>query len=171
MKLNFKPMYDFKKEEEILKKVEKDLNVENWVKYSFYIDNPDHTRRILYFYDIPVPMFERWLWVIRWRRSKLICQYPRKTIKTDYHRYDKNTGLETGYKSQLGELVSIKCRIIKIENAMKEYISYWLVNNLFFDEETDELLVKARNMLKGLNLKTEMLRQEIMQETEKLKNN
>lgn len=51
------------------------------------------------------------------------------------------------FDSCLRKLISAKAKVSKAEKMMREYIEYNRQNNLFFDENTDEELVKFREKL------------------------
>lgn len=52
----------------------------------------------------------------------------------------------------LSKLISAKAQITKAERTMNEYIEHNRQNNLFFDEESDEELVKFREKLERKKL-------------------
>ena len=88
-------------------------------------------RIVLYHYDLPRELHERYRWVIRWREAKLLCQYPKKNIHTYYSYYDKRTGLNTVFNSLLSKLTSAKAQITIAERKKQEYLQYQRQNNLF----------------------------------------
>ena len=49
--------------------------------------------------------------------------------------------------SCLSKLISAKAQVTKADRMMREYIEYNRQHNLFFDEETDEELIKFREKL------------------------
>ena len=49
--------------------------------------------------------------------------------------------------SCLSKLISAKAQVTKADRMMREYIEYNRQHNLFFDEETDEELVKFKEKL------------------------
>jgi hypothetical protein len=115
-------------------------------------------------------MLERLRWVINWRQAKLQCKYPRSQISAYHHYYDRRTGLETGYGSLLSKLSAAKAQITKVERAIVAYIEFQSGNNLFFDPETDEMLLKAKRKLKQKkqNYETQLalLEQEVKKQAE-----
>ena len=151
-------------------KAEKELKIEKWFVISLERRLPDRTNELLYRYDLPCHMRERWMWVIDWRRAKLQCKYPRSQIITYQHFYDKRTGLETGFGSLLYKLSAAKAQITKVERAIAEYIEFQSVNNMFFNPETDEILLKAKRKLKQKKQNYEnrlaLLEQEVREQTE-----
>ena len=56
------------------------------------------------------------------------------------------------FDSCLRKLISAKAKVSKAEKMMREYIEYNRQNNLFFDENTDEELVKFRDKLERKKL-------------------
>lgn len=52
-----------------------------------------------------------------------------------------------GLNSCLPKLISVKAQVTKAERMMKNYIEQNRQNNMFFDEYTDEELVKFREKL------------------------
>lgn len=128
-------------------KADRELIVEPWVNISLERRLKDGEREILHSYDLPRGMLSRWLWVIGWRSARMQCKYPRDHIMTYHHNYDKRTGLETGFGTLLYKLSAAKGHLTKIEKAIPEYIDFQKQNNLFFDPETDEMLLKAYRKL------------------------
>lgn len=137
---NVSDFYQFEKD---LAKAEKELKIENWVQISICYGH-GHQSVILYTYDLPREVYERRMWVIRWRVSRLQCQYPRNDVYTSFYYYDKRSGELLEVSSCLSKLISAKAQITKAERRMNEYIGYNRQNNMFFDESTDEELVKFR---------------------------
>ena len=127
-------------------KAEKELKIENWVQISICCG---HGRQsvTLYTYDLPREVYKRRMWVIRWRAARLQCQYPRNDVYTSFYHYDKRSGESLEVSSCLSKLISVKAQITKAERRMNEFIEYSRKNNMFFDENTDEELVKFRNKL------------------------
>ena len=72
-----------------LAKAERELKIEKWVYISIEYKEENGERVVLYHYDLPRELHERYRWVIRWREAKLLCQYPKKNIHTYYSYYDK----------------------------------------------------------------------------------
>lgn len=124
---------------------------------------------MLYHYDLPRELHERYLWVIRWREAKLLCQYPKKDIHTYYSYYDKRTGLNTDFNSLLPKLTSTKAQITIAERKEQEYLQYQRQNNLFFDEQADEQLIKFRKELSKKRQQYKELITKIYKETERHK--
>ena len=58
-----------------------------------------------------------------------------------------------GLNSCLSKLISAKAQVTKAERMMKNYIEQNRQNNMFFDENTDEELVKFREKLERKKIK------------------
>lgn len=132
-------------------KAEKELKIENWVQISICYGH-GHQSVTLYTYDLPREVYERRMWVIRWRVARLQCQYPKQIVSTSLYFYDKRSGESMEVSGCLSKLISAKAQITKAERRMNEYIEYNHQNNLFFDENTDEELVKFREKLERKKL-------------------
>lgn len=132
-------------------KAEKELKIENWVQISICYGH-GHQSVTLYAYDLPREVYERRMWVIRWRVARLQCQYPRNDVYTSFYYYDKRSGESMEVGGCLSKLISAKAQITKAERKMNEYIEHNRQNNLFFDENTDEELVKFRRKLERKKL-------------------
>lgn len=138
-------------------------NVKNLVSKSFipylkewliflYRQGYSNQSVTLYTYDLPREVYERRMWVIRWRVARLQCQYPRNDVYTSFYYYDKRSGESLEVSSCLSKLISAKTQITKAERRMNEYIEHNRQNNLFFDENTDEELIKFREKLERKKL-------------------
>lgn len=134
-----------------LAKAERELKIENWVQISICYGH-GHQSVILYTYDLPREVYERRMWVIRWRVARLQCQHPRNDVYTSFYYYDKRSGESLEVSSCLSKLISAKAKVSKAEKMMREYIEYNRQNNLFFDGDTDEELVKFREKLERKKL-------------------
>ena len=128
-------------------KAEKDLKIEHWVYITFEIRDKNRNREVLHEIDLPRKMLDRWRWVIEWRRAKLVCKYPRKKIEVYHCYYDKHTGLQTGFNFLLSKVASAKAQITKAERIIAQYIKDETQDNLFFNPDTDEQLLKANAKL------------------------
>lgn len=139
---------DWMEEARELAKVERELQIEKWVIISIEYRTKDCRQVVLFQYDLPRDLYERYQWVIRWREARFQCLYPRENILVYHSYYDKRTGLKTGFNSCLSRLAASKAQITIARKREQEYLSYQRQNNLFFDENTDEDLVKFREKLK-----------------------
>lgn len=154
-----------------LAKAERELKIEHWVYITFEIRHQDRHREILYKIDLPRNMIDRWQWLIEWRKAKLVCKYPRKRITVYHCAYDKRTGLQTGFNFLLTKVASAKAQITKVERKIAEYISYMTQNDLFFNPETDEQLLKANAKLEKKQSNYNEAYAVLQAEAEKHKNN
>lgn len=134
-----------------LAKDERELKIEQWVEVTIYYGYAEK-QVSLYHYNLPREMYSRYQWVIRWRMAKLQCQYPKQIVSTSLYFYDKRSGESMDVNGCLSKLISAKAKITKAERRMNEYIEYNRQNNLFFDEESDEELVKFREKLERKKL-------------------
>lgn len=127
-------------------KAEKELKVEKWVEVTLYYGYADK-QVSLYHYNLPREMYFRYQWVIRWRMAKLQCKYPKQIISISLYFYDKRSGESMDVSSCLSKLISAKAQVTKAERMMREYIEHNRQNNMFFDENADEELVKFNEKL------------------------
>lgn len=132
-----------------LAKAERELQIERWVYISIEYKDGAGNAVLLHSYDLPRELHERYRWVVRWREAKLQCLHPRRPIHTYYSYYDKRTGLRTDFNSCLMKLSAAKAQITRAERNEAEYLAYQRQNNLFFDEQTDEQLIKFRQKLRS----------------------
>lgn len=129
-------------------KAEKELKIEQWVIISFYRTTERGEKVPLFKYDLPRKVADKYDWVIQWRRAKLICQFPKGNVTHTYCLYDKRSGEDYSFGSCLSSLASVKAQVTKMERRIKEYIEWQKQNNLFFNEQTDEMLQKTVTKLK-----------------------
>ena len=141
-------------------KAERELKVEQWVEVTLYYGYAEK-QVSLYHYNLPREMYLRYQWVIRWRMAKLQCQYPKQIVSTSLYFYDKRSS----------KLISDKAQITKAERRMNEYIKNNRQNNMFFDEESDEELVKFREKLERKKLECAECEKRLELLVERRKNN
>ena len=128
-------------------KAEKELEVQRWVFVSIErIDGSCNYVR-LFSYDLPREVYERRKWVVEWRKSRFVCQYPKGNVRCYWHYYDKRLGTDIRLNEDLNRLISAKAQVTKIRRKIDEYVAYNRANNLFFDEGNDADLLKAREKL------------------------
>lgn len=163
---NASDFYQFAKD---LAKAEKELKVERWVEVTLYYGYADKQVG-LYHYNLPREMYFRYQWIIRWRMAKLQCQYPKQIIGISLYHYDKRSKESLELNSCLTKLISAKAQITKAERRMNEYIEHNHQNNLFFDENTDEELVKFREKLERKKIECAECEKRLEQLVEKRKN-
>lgn len=99
------------------------------------------------------------------------CQYPKQIIGISLYHYDKRSGESMGLNSCLSKLISAKAQVTKAERMMKNYIEYNRQNNIFFDEDTDEELVKFREKLERKKLECAECEKRLELLVERRKNN
>ena len=128
-------------------KAEKELEVQHWVFISIERTDGRCNYERLFCYDLPREVYERRRWVIEWRKSKLVCQYPKGNVRVFHCYYDKRLGLNMRMNDDLKRLISAKAQVTKVQRKIEEYVAYNRANNMFFDENTDTDLQKAREKL------------------------
>ena len=128
-------------------KAEKELEVQHWVFISIERTDGRCNYERLFSYDLPREVYERRRWVIEWRRAKLVCQYPKGNVRCYTSYYDKRLGMDTRLNEDLRRLISAKAQVTKVHRKIEEYVAYNRAHNLFFDENTDTDLKKAREKL------------------------
>ena len=139
---------DWMDEAKAIAKAERELGIEKWVILSIEYQTKDYRRVVLFQYDLPREIYEKYRWVVRWRQARCQCSHPRETVQLYHSYYDKKTGLRTDFNSCLSRLAASKAQITIAKNREQKYFSWQKQNNLFFDEATDEQLVKFREKLK-----------------------
>lgn len=122
--------------------------------------------QVLHTLDMPRSMLDRWRWLIRWREARFQCIYPRDDVHCSYCFYDKKSGLSLEWNSLLSRLSSTKAQVTKVERAILEYIDFQKANNLFFDEQADEVLNKAYRKLEQKKRNLHNLQKEVEKEVE-----
>ena len=128
-------------------KAEKELEVQRWVFISIERTDENCNYERLFSYDLPREVYERRRWVVEWRRARIVCQYPKGNVMCYFSYYDKRLGTDIRLNEDLRRLISAKAQVTKIQRKIDEYVAYNLANNLFFDENTDADLRKAREKL------------------------
>lgn len=108
-------MGDWFQTDKDMAKAEKELEIENWVQISVCYGH-GHQSVILYTYDLPREVYERRMWVIRWRMAKLQCQYPKQIVSTSLYFYDKRSGESMDVNGCLSKLISAKAQITKTDS-------------------------------------------------------
>lgn len=128
-------------------KAEKELEVQHWVFISIERTDGNCNYERLFSYNLPREVYERRRWVIEWRRAKLVCQYPKGNIRCYVSFYDKRLGMDTRLNEDLRRLISAKAQVAKVQRKIEEYVIYNRGHYLFFDENADTELQKAREKL------------------------
>ena len=128
-------------------KAEKELGVQHWVFITIELTDRNCNYVRLFSYDLPREVYERRRWVIEWRKSRFVCQYPKGNVGCYFSYYDKRLGKDIRLNEDLRRLISAKAQVTKIQRMIDEYVAYNRVHNLFFEESTDADLLKAREKL------------------------
>lgn len=128
-----------------IRKAYKDLEIERWVRISFWTGKgAERIKRAEY--DLPMKVWERRKWVVRWKEARLICRYPKEGVHTTYSFYDKRSGEIIELNSCLSRLIAAKAQITRQENEIQRYLES-NKDNMFFDPDTDEQLTRIRQKL------------------------
>ena len=117
-------------------KAEKELEIELWVIISFYRTTEQGGKVLLFRYDLPRKVADKYDWVVRWRRAKLTCQYPKGNVTHTYCLYDRHSGEDYSFGSCLSSLAAAKAQVTRMERRIREYTAWQKQNNLFFDKRT-----------------------------------
>lgn len=141
-------LHDYYEMAREIAKIEKNLDIERWVKIIISYKHEDR-EIVLYRYDLPVWQYEKWEWVIRWRKAKLQCQHPRELVSQGFDYYKKVMGENIGMQQDIDRFVAAKARVTKQERILAKYITDQKKSNFFFNEETDEQVMKAKAKLKA----------------------
>lgn len=126
---------------------EKDLDVQPWVYVSIEFKNTTGDRIRLFSYDLPRDIFERRRWVLRWREARLQCEHPKENVQSYFSFYDHRLGNNPCVTDDLRKLISAKAQVSKAQKRIDEYVAYQKESNMFFDENSDVDLLKAREKL------------------------
>jgi len=148
-------MSDYYQQAREVAKIERELEVERWVKIRLVLE-PDAdrgNRQLLYEYDLPRSVADRREWVIRWRTAKLQCQHPHGYICKDSYYYRRIMGRTFGMQDDLDRFISAKAQLTRQQRVVDEYrLEQKQKNDLFYDEAADELLQKAMAKLDAKRL-------------------
>lgn len=101
----------------------------------------------LYHYDLPRRVAEKYDWVIRWRAARLQCQYPRYCVRVYHSPYKKVMGVNIGMQKDIDTFVAAKAQYTKQRRTLDEYISKQKASNMFFNEDTDQEVVRFKAKL------------------------
>lgn len=159
---------DYFEQQRAEEQVEKELNVNRWVIISIGYRSRDYKTPdvLLYKYNIPVYLKEKYSWVIRWRAAKLQCQYPKEDICTWYTNYDKRTSLKLEHDSLYTKVIRWKGLVTRAKNIIKEYEEERL-KTLFHDFQNDPIWLDAQTKLKQREDRLAELQELLRIETEK----
>lgn len=140
----------FYEEAKEIAKAEKSIGAERWVKVSIErnVRGDFQNCIVTHTYDLPVDMVKRWEWVIRWRRARTQCQFPRDIITQSCFYYKKVLGVTINMQHDLDRFISAKAQVTKQRNILNAYIEQRRKeNDLFYDENRDEQLMKVKKKL------------------------
>lgn len=129
-------------------KAEKELEVQHWVFISIERTDGRSGYERLFTYDLPRKVYERRRWVVEWRKSRLVCRFPKGNVSCFFCYYDKRIGTDHRMNEDLRRLISAKAQVTKVQRKIDEYVAYHKANDMFFNEDTDTDLLKAREKLK-----------------------
>lgn len=143
-------------------KVAEEINAEKWVKVFIEREqSPGSIEKVeLYSYDLPWEMYEKYEWVIRWRRSRLQCMYPRMTVRHYVSIYFRKDGCQFDYKGILGRYIAAKAQVTRALNVRDAYVSHRR-SDIFFNEAEDGQLTRFNRKLAEKEKKLEAMEEEI----------
>ena len=136
-------LHDYYEMAKEIAKVEKELNIEQWVKINigFHKDGKEFP---LWSYDLPVWLYRKKEWVVRWRKSRFQCLYPKEFVELGFFYYKKVMGVNIGMQKDIDTFVAAKAQLTKQRNIVNDYIERKKAeNDLFYDMDGDEMLQKA----------------------------
>lgn len=151
-------------------KAEQELEVQWWVFISIERTDSSGNKIRLFSYDLPRDVYERRKWIIEWRKAKLTCQYPKDNVSVFFSYYEKRLGNDIRLTEDLRSLISAKAQVTKIQRKIEEYVTYMRENNMFFDEDADPELQKARQKLQRKVDGVKMAEQRLKQKIESIRN-
>lgn len=88
----------------------KELEIELWVIISFYRTTEQGGKVLLFRYDLPRKVADKYDWVVRWRMARLTCQYPKGNVTHTYCLYDRHSGEDYSFGSCLSSLAAARHR-------------------------------------------------------------
>lgn len=136
--------YDWQLRAKAYAEAEQSLKIEKWVTYFFVERHADRSETLLYKLSMPCFMEDRWRWLIRWRKAKLICRYPKSDICYYTGYWDKRSGFPLGVNTCLSSLIASKAWVTRVEKSVEKYVKWQRQHNMFFDEQSDEQLLKVK---------------------------
>lgn len=140
----------FKHAKEIAR-AEKALGVERWVKVYIerVVDDNYQNVQVIHQYDLPVRLAERYGWVVRWRKAKVQCLFPKDLVRQSSCYYKKVMGVTIKMQEDLDRLISAKAQLTKQRNIINAYVNdKSKANDLFYDKKEDTVLQAAMAKLK-----------------------
>lgn len=151
-------------------KEEKKLGIEHWDDISIERNGDKWGEYIrLYHYDLPRQLAEKYEWVIRWRAAKLQCQNPRYCVRIYHCPYKKVMGMNIGMQKDIDVFVAAKAQYSKQKRNLEEYISKQKASNMFFNEDTDEEVVRFKAKLKRKKENIELAESRLVEKVKQYK--
>ena len=151
-------------------KTEKELSIERWDNVTICRTGDKEGDSIrLYHYDLPRHIAEKYDWVVRWRAARLQCQYPRYRVTVYHSPYSKVMGANIGMQHDIDTFVAAKAQVTRQQRNIDAYISYQKKSNMFFDEDTDEKLIKAKAKLLKKKENVEQAEKRLMEKVKQYK--
>lgn len=126
---------------------EKELEAQSWVHISIQYTDKSGIIHRLFTYDLPREVYERRSWVPEWRQAKFKCKFPRENVSCYFCYYDKRLGNDSKLNADFKRLIAAKAQVTRMQNKIEEYVKYERENNMFFDEDSDPNLMRARKKL------------------------
>ena len=151
-------------------KEEKKLGIEHWDGISIQRDGDKVGEYVrLYHYDLPRQLAEKYDWVIRWRAARLQCQYPRYCVRIYHSPYKKVMGVNIGMQKDIDTFVAAKAQYTKQRRVLDDYISKQKATNIFFDEDTDQEVVRIKAKLERKKENIEQAEARLMEKVRQYK--
>lgn len=151
-------------------KEEKNLGIEHWDGISIEREGDKVGEYVrLYHYDLPRRVAEKYDWVIRWRAAKLQCQYPRYCVRVYHSPYKKVMGVNIGMQKDIDTFVAAKAQYTKQKRTLDDYISKQKATNIFFDEDTDQEVVRIKAKLERKKENIEQAEARLMEKVKQYK--
>lgn len=124
-------------------KVEKELGFDRWVRIGILME----TRRTehgteeqrMAFYDLPLDVYQRREWVIRWRAARIQCQHPRNQVRTFCDYYRRMKGNDIGMQQDIDKFTRAKASVTIQRKNIEEYIARQR-QDMFWHEDCDQKL-------------------------------
>jgi hypothetical protein len=161
-------MNEYFEQQRAEEQVEKELNVNRWVIISIGYRSRDYKTPdvLLYKYNIPVYLKEKYDWVIRWRAAKIQCRHPKEYICTWYTHYDRRTSLRLEHDSLYTKIIAAKAWLTRARNKVKKYEEE-RGRTLFHDFENDPVRLDAMRKVRVKEERLIKLQELLKIETEK----
>ena len=153
---------DWQEHSQLTDQIHKELNIRPYCEVTITRKKPNGEPEVLYVYDLPREMVWEYSWVLEWRKARFVCKYPKDHVSLNFHFYDKTSGLEIGYQTLISKKVAAKALMTKYNNLKTRYIEE-KKKELFFDPETDCILLKIDEKIHRAEQKFQAISDEIEQ--------